>query len=44
MNALVLPPGTETGRHYHERQQEVCFLHAGRIEMEFGDGGHCVAW
>jgi mannose-6-phosphate isomerase-like protein (cupin superfamily) len=27
-----------TGRHYRERQQEVYFLHAGRIEMEFGDG------
>ena len=38
MNAIVLPPGIETGRHYHERQQEVYFLHAGRIEMEFGDG------
>jgi mannose-6-phosphate isomerase-like protein (cupin superfamily) len=38
MNAIVLPAGIETGRHYHERQQEVYFLHAGRIEMEFGDG------
>ena len=39
MNAIVLPAGIETGRHFHERQQEVYFLHAGRIEMEFGDGG-----
>jgi quercetin dioxygenase-like cupin family protein len=38
MNAIVLPPGIETGRHYHERQQEVYFLHAGSIEMQFGDG------
>ena len=38
MNAIVLPAGIETGRHYHERQQEVYFLHAGRVEMEFGDG------
>jgi uncharacterized cupin superfamily protein len=38
INALVLPPGIETGRHFHERQQEVYFLHEGRIEMEFGDG------
>jgi len=37
MNAIVLPPGIETGRHFHERQQEVYFLHAGRIEIEFGD-------
>jgi mannose-6-phosphate isomerase-like protein (cupin superfamily) len=39
MNAIVLPAGIETGRHYHERQQEVYFLHAGRVEIEFGDGG-----
>ena len=38
INAIVLPAGAETGRHYHDRQQEVYFLHAGRIEMEFGDG------
>jgi mannose-6-phosphate isomerase-like protein (cupin superfamily) len=38
INAIVLPPGIETGRHFHDRQQEVYFLHAGRIEMEFGDG------
>jgi mannose-6-phosphate isomerase-like protein (cupin superfamily) len=39
MNAIVLPTGVATGRHYHERQQEVYFLHAGRVEIEFGDGG-----
>jgi quercetin dioxygenase-like cupin family protein len=38
MNAIVLPPGIETGRHFHDRQQEVYFLHAGRVEIEFGDG------
>jgi quercetin dioxygenase-like cupin family protein len=37
MNAIVLPPGIETGRHFHDRQQEVYFLHAGRIEIEFDD-------
>jgi mannose-6-phosphate isomerase-like protein (cupin superfamily) len=42
INAIVLPPGIETGRHFHERQQEVYFLHAGRIEMEFGDGASQV--
>jgi mannose-6-phosphate isomerase-like protein (cupin superfamily) len=39
INAIVLPPGIETGRHFHERQQEVYFVHRGRLEMEFGDGG-----
>ena len=38
VNAIVLPAGIETGRHYHERQQELYFLHAGRVEFEFGDG------
>src|SRR3954465_376144 len=38
MNAIVIPPGLETGGHFHERQQEVYFVHRGRIEFEFGDG------
>lgn len=38
VNALVLPPGYETGRHYHDEQEELYFLHRGRIEIEFGDG------
>ena len=38
VNAIVLPPGWETGRHYHERQQELYFVHRGELEFEFGDG------
>lgn len=38
MNAIVLPPRIETRRHFHERQEEVYFVHSGRLEMEFGDG------
>ncbi|HET8638621.1 MAG TPA: cupin domain-containing protein, partial [Solirubrobacterales bacterium] len=38
VNAIVLPPTYETGSHYHEEQEELYFLHSGRIEMEFGDG------
>lgn len=38
MNAICMPPGWETGMHYHDRQEEVYFLHRGRVEMEFGDG------
>jgi uncharacterized cupin superfamily protein len=37
-NAIVLPPGYETGRHFHDQQQELYFLHRGRIEIEFDDG------
>jgi quercetin dioxygenase-like cupin family protein len=38
VNAILLPPGIEPGFHYHEEQEEVYFVHRGRIEMEFGDG------
>ena len=38
VNAIVLPPGIEQNTHWHERQEELYFLHRGEIEMEFGDG------
>ena len=38
VNAIVLPPGIETGFHYHDEQEELYFVHSGAIEMEFGDG------
>ena len=38
INAIVLPPGYETGFHLHERQQELYFVHSGEVEIEFGDG------
>jgi quercetin dioxygenase-like cupin family protein len=38
VNAIELPPGYETGRHYHDEQEELYFVHRGRIEMTFGDG------
>ncbi len=38
VNALVLPPGVETGFHFHDTQEELYFVHSGTIEMEFGDG------
>jgi quercetin dioxygenase-like cupin family protein len=38
INAIVLPPGFETGRHFHDQQEETYFVHKGTIEMEFGDG------
>lgn len=42
INAIVIPPGYETGAHYHEAQEETYFVHRGRIEMEFGDGSRHV--
>jgi len=38
VNAVVLPPGHTSIRHYHERQQELYLVLRGRIEFEFGDG------
>jgi quercetin dioxygenase-like cupin family protein len=37
-NAIVLPPSYETGKHAHERQEELYFVHSGQVEIEFGDG------
>jgi mannose-6-phosphate isomerase-like protein (cupin superfamily) len=38
VNAIVLPPGYATGAHYHDEQEELYFVHRGRIEIAFGDG------
>jgi quercetin dioxygenase-like cupin family protein len=38
VNAIELPPGYESGRHYHDEQEELYFVHRGRIEMTLGDG------
>jgi len=38
INAIVLPEGWDTGRHYHEHQEETYFVHSGSIEMRFADG------
>jgi uncharacterized cupin superfamily protein len=37
VNAIELPPGYETGRHFHERQEELYFVHRGRIEITLND-------
>jgi mannose-6-phosphate isomerase-like protein (cupin superfamily) len=48
VNALVLPPGTQWFNHYHERQDELYFVHRGCAgvdvdgeEFELGPGGCC---
>ena len=38
VNAIVMPPGYESGSHYHDIQEELYFVHRGTIEMTFGDG------
>jgi mannose-6-phosphate isomerase-like protein (cupin superfamily) len=37
-NAIVLPPRYEANAHLHKEQEELYFVHAGHVEMEFGDG------
>jgi quercetin dioxygenase-like cupin family protein len=38
VNAIVLPPSYATGSHLHEKQEELYFVHSGRVAIEFGDG------
>jgi quercetin dioxygenase-like cupin family protein len=38
VNAIVMPAGYQSGRHYHDEQEELYFVHRGAIEMAFGDG------
>ena len=37
VNAVVIPPGYTSGRHLHERQEELYFVHRGTIEFRFGE-------
>ena len=37
VNAVVIPPGYVSGRHLHERQEELYFVHRGEIEFTFND-------
>ena len=38
VNALVLPPHYDAGRHFHDEQEELYFVHSGTVEMRFEDG------
>ena len=42
VNAIVVPAGLETGFHYHDVQEELYFVHRGRLEFKFGDGRKLV--
>jgi quercetin dioxygenase-like cupin family protein len=42
VNAIVMPPGHESGRHFHDEQEETYFVHRGTIEFQFGDGSRHV--
>ena len=38
VNAIVMPAGYATGRHWHDEQEEIYFVHQGRLRFDFGDG------
>jgi mannose-6-phosphate isomerase-like protein (cupin superfamily) len=37
VNAIVMPPGFEGFLHFHERQDELYFVHRGRARFDVGD-------
>lgn len=37
-NAIVMPPRYASGRHYHDQQEELYFVHKGTVQIAFGDG------
>lgn len=38
VNGIELPPHYEAGRHFHDEQEELYFVHRGQVELRFGDG------
>jgi mannose-6-phosphate isomerase-like protein (cupin superfamily) len=38
-NVIILPEGFDAGTHYHDEQEELYFVHRGRLEFEFGGEG-----
>lgn len=37
VNAIVMPAGIGSGTHWHERQEEVYFVHRGTLRFTFGE-------
>lgn len=37
-NAIVMPPHYASGKHFHDEQEELYFVHKGTIQIVFGDG------
>jgi len=38
VNGIVIPPGYDTGYHYHDAQEELYIVLDGTVEVGFGDG------
>ena len=43
VNAIVLPPGYTSRRHFHERQQELYLVLSGEVELELDGDKHTLA-
>jgi uncharacterized cupin superfamily protein len=39
-NAVVLPPGFTSHKHYHDEQEELYFVHSGRVVFSLDDEEH----
>jgi quercetin dioxygenase-like cupin family protein len=37
VNAIEIPQGYATGRHYHDAQEELYFVHRGRVRITLDD-------
>lgn len=37
VNVITIPPGYETGLHWHDQQEELYFVHRGSIAIRFGE-------
>src|SRR5436305_520691 len=44
VNVITIPPGYSTGGHYHERQQELYFVHRGPLDRRTGGGSCSRSW
>jgi uncharacterized cupin superfamily protein len=42
VNAIVLPPGYTSRRHFHDRQQELYLVLSGEIEFELDGSTHTL--
>jgi quercetin dioxygenase-like cupin family protein len=40
VNAIVMPPNYESGKHFHEEQEELYFVHQGRMEIDLDGTKH----
>jgi mannose-6-phosphate isomerase-like protein (cupin superfamily) len=38
VNVITMPPGYASGSHFHDEQEELYFVHRGRLVITFGDG------